>query len=112
MQISPATATLSLTAIGTPASGRANRVECGVDRVRLGERRVPPDHAEGADPCVDGVDVGEVGADDVDRRHLPGSHQCGDLDRRQPDDLGNAMRPRDSSASVHAWTVTSAPDTF
>ena len=50
VQTSPATATLSFTAMGTPASG-AGRVRRRVDRVRLGERHVPPDHAERADPA-------------------------------------------------------------
>ena len=86
--------------------------ERGVDRVRLGQRRLPPDHPEGADPGVDRVDVIEVRADDVDRGHLARPDESRDLEGRQPDDPGNVMRARDSSASVHGWTVTATADTF
>jgi glyoxylase-like metal-dependent hydrolase (beta-lactamase superfamily II) len=56
--------------------------------------------------------VRQVRADDVHRRHLAGPDQRRDLQRRQTDDLGNAVRARDSSASVHDWTVTATADTF
>ena len=85
VQTSPATATLSLTAIGTPASGQGEAGERGVDGVRLGQRGLAADHPERADPGVDRVDVGQVGADDVHRRHLAGTHQPGDLGGRQAD---------------------------
>src|SRR5215217_5462819 len=81
VQTSPATSTLSFTAMGTPASGRANRV-----------RAVSMACAsEGADAGVDPVDVVEMGTDDVDRRHLPRAHQSRDLGGGQADRPGGGL---------------------
>ena len=71
-------------------------------------RRLAADHPIGAHTRVDGLDVVEVGAGDVDRRQLTCPHAGRDLRGGQADDLSSS----DSSASVHAWTVTVAGDTF
>ena len=94
VQTSPATATLSLTAMGTPASGRANRVRAVSIACASASAAVPPDHPERADPGVDRVDVGQVGADDVDRRHLARPDEPGDLGGRQPDRPGGDLSSR------------------
>jgi hypothetical protein len=81
-------------------------VGSGVDGRRLDQRRGPPDDAEGTDAGVDGGDVLQVGADDVDRRELTRPHPRRDLRGRQTDDRSAAQ----TSASVHAWTVTTPSD--
>jgi hypothetical protein len=78
----------------------------GVDGRRLQQRGRPPDDAEGAHPGVDGGDVLQVGADDVDGRELPRPHPGRDLSSRQTDDRSAP----ETSASVHAWTVTTTSD--
>ena len=61
-----------------------------------------PYDAEGTDAGFDGVDVREVGADDVDRREPPLPDPRGDLDGGQPDDADGRGGRGHSSASVHA----------
>ncbi len=93
-----------------PGERQRGPVGSRVDGRRLGERGLGADDPERPDPRVDGLEVGQVRAHDVDRAQRAGTHPLGDLHGGQTDDVTDAMSSVETSASVHPWTVTVTSD--
>ena len=83
----PATGTLDLIAIGTPANGRSSP---GSIRVGGLERALGVHLHEGVDALVQVLDARERGGDHLAGRDLPTPHECGELLDRLEHQVGGA----------------------